>query len=66
MIQHFVLFKFKDSLVEAETKARLAELQSIDGVLKHTFGRTFTDRHQGFTHILYMELKSKEVIRPNP
>ncbi|KAJ3292005.1 hypothetical protein HK104_005633 [Borealophlyctis nickersoniae] len=41
----------------------LRALKSIDGVLKISFGPTFThERAQGFTHVLVVEFQDKECL----
>ncbi|KAI8908480.1 stress responsive A/B barrel domain-containing protein [Gorgonomyces haynaldii] len=63
-IKHAVLFKF-NTTEEHITKAKeaLLGLKSLDGVLEVDFGRTFTDRHDGYTHLLIVALRDKKALQ---
>jgi hypothetical protein len=66
MITHVVLLKFKSELTSADFKSfdvAANGLKAIPGVANLTFGKTFTERGQGFTHLLTMEFASKDALQ---
>ncbi len=73
MIEHIVLFKWKeDAGVEAIAEA-LTELRAlkghIDGITDLTCGTNFGDRAKGYTHGLYVRFNSRaalEAYGPHP
>jgi hypothetical protein len=54
-VTHYVLFKFKEDAPMDLIKKRFHELQAIKGVSNMAFGKTFTDRGKGYTHILSLD-----------
>jgi hypothetical protein len=58
--KHYVLFKFKSDAPLEDITTRLFQLKSIDGVSNMFFGKTFTDRHKGYTHILSMDCPDRQ------
>ncbi|KAJ3332563.1 hypothetical protein HDU76_013811 [Blyttiomyces sp. JEL0837] len=67
VVVHTVSFKVKEGVPIAQGTALLPAfktLESIPGVLKVQFGPTFTtERNQGYTHQLVVELVDKEALK---
>lgn len=63
MIRHIVLFRFTGVSAEKESEISnaLSGLKEIAiKVTNYGFGRTFTERGNGYTHCLSLDLESKE------
>lgn len=65
MIQHVVLFKFLETTNDTHIRSLGEAFSSMHGKIECikslNFGPTFTtDRNQGFSHILVVELGSKD------
>ena len=66
MIRHFVLFKFKPATPASHfiaLKNDFLSMTAIPGVSAISFGETFTtDRNHGFSHVLLVDLASKDAL----
>jgi hypothetical protein len=60
VVKHYVLFKFKSDAPIDTIQKRLFELKSIKEVSDMSFGKTFTDRGKGYTHILSMNCTDRQ------
>ena len=62
---HTVLFKYKAGLgserMEA-IKAGFEKLKEIPAVKELSFGPTFTERGQGFTHMLVVKVENRQAL----
>lgn len=66
MIKHVVLIKFKSALTPLDFQSfntAANGLKAIPNVENLTFGKTFTDRGQGYTHLLTMDFASKDALQ---
>lgn len=66
-IRHIVLFKFENFNQEKERKIEnafnsLKDLPPLR-IRNFGFGRTCTERGQGYTHVLTLDLESKEALK---
>jgi hypothetical protein len=58
-VKHYVLFAFKPDAPIQEITQAIYELDKIQGVSQLAFGKTFTDRHKGYTHVLSLDVPTK-------
>ena len=64
-IQHLVWLKQKQHVTDEEMSDllnKIRQLSSLDGVLSITAGSNFTDRANGFTHGVCVEVESKSAL----
>ncbi len=73
MIEHLVLFRWKEGVSEAtieEVMHRLRQLpQQIEGILELNCGRDFSGRSQGYTHALRVRFRDRQALEnygPHP
>jgi hypothetical protein len=59
-VKHYVLFQFQPQAPMDHITKAIQQLEQIPHVSNLAFGKTFTDRHKGYTHILSLDVPSKE------
>ena len=66
MLEHLVLFKFKQDASTAQINEAISQLQQlpskIDDIVELSCGKNFSDRSQGFEYGLRVLLKDKDAL----
>lgn len=59
-VKHYVLFKFKNDATGFLSETE--KLKEIPGVSNLYFGKNYTERGKGYTHILSLDVPSKTAL----